>query len=402
MNNRIRSLFGLQGLEIINILEYYREIFLYVIPRRKTADCPNCQKRSRYPHEYRLPQIIRHYRLGRRQTFLVLFKRRFKCQFCHKPFMEQVSSINKWQRKTTGLDEEIIELLKESSFLGVKRRLGVNYSTQVKLLKQVMKPFVGHWEQEEQYQGKLALGIDEHSFSGHDMALTITNLTFPRLISILPDDKQTTLNHFLDNIPVNIKDKISSVCIDMKTAYLGSLKTYFPHIPVVVDHFHLIADANKRIDEERRILQNVFDWEIPKKLFLKNKEHLKEYEIKIMNSWFKKLPDLEIFWRVKETLRNIYSLKSKKEAEQKLSTLIKTMWDEKDRGLTQWANNLYYWKNEILNFFDHKITNAYTEGIHTKCKLIKRIGFGFRNREVYIRKVALACLPFTFLAHFWR
>jgi len=87
--------------------------------------------------------------------------------------MEQVSSINKWQRKTTGLDEEIIELLKESSFLGVKRRLGVNYSTQVKLLKQVMKPFVGHWEQEEQYQGKLALGIDEHSFSGHDMVLTI-------------------------------------------------------------------------------------------------------------------------------------------------------------------------------------------------------------------------------------
>ena len=77
------------------------------------------------------------------------------------------------------------------------------------------------------------------------------------------------------------------------------------------------------------------------------------------------------------------------------------MWDEKDRGLTQWANNLYYWKNEILNFFDHKITNAYTEGIHTKCKLIKRIGFGFRNREVYIRKVALACLPFTLIPHFW-
>ncbi len=401
MNNRILSLFGLQGLEIINILEYYREIFLYVIPRRKTADCLKCGKRTPFVHQYRSPQIIKHYRLGKRQTFLVLFKRRFKCQRCNSVFMERVYGVNKWQRKTTGIDEEIIELLKESSFLGVKRRLGVNYSTQVKLLKQVMKPFVGHWEQEEQCRGKMSLGIDEHSFSGHDMVLTITNLTLPRLISILPDDRQTTLNHFLDNIPLNIKDKISSICIDMKTAYLGSLKTYFPHVPVVVDHFHLIADANKRIDEERRILQNVFNWETPKKLFLKNKEHLKDYEIKIMDSWFKKLPDLEVFWRTKETLRDIYNLKDKKEAEQKLSVLIKSMWDEKDRGLTQWANNLYYWKNEILNFFDHKITNAYTEGIHTKCKLIKRIGFGFRNREVYIRKVALACLPFTLIPHFW-
>jgi len=30
------------------------------------------------------------------------------------------------------------------------------------------------------------------------------------------------------------------------------------------------------------------------------------------------------------------------------------------------------------------------------------MGFGFRNKEVYIRKVALACLPVAFLPHFFK
>jgi transposase len=402
MSYRILSLFGLQGLEIINILEYYKEIFLYVVPRRKTANCPFCDKRTKYIHQYRPPQVIKHYRLGKRQTFLVLFKRRFFCKRCNKVFMERVYGVKKWQRKTQGLDEEIIELLRESSFLGVKRRLGVNYQSQIKLLKQTMKPFESNWERELNYSGKFSLGIDEHSFSGHDMVLTITNLTLPRLVSILPNDKQSTLNQFIFNIPKKIKSKLSSVCIDMNASYAGSIRRNLPEIPIVIDHFHVIQDANKRIDEERRILQNVFKWEIPRKIFIKNKEHLKDKELKTMRFWFKKLRDLESFWQAKETLRDIYKLKNRKQAEKRLDALLKTMWDEKDRGLTQWANTLYRWRNEILNFFDHKITNAYTEGIHTKCKLIKRIGFGFKNKEVYIRKVALACLPLTFLPHFFK
>jgi transposase len=316
--------------------------------------------------------------------------------------MERVYGVKKWQRKTQGLDEEIIELLRESSFLGVKRRLGVNYQSQIKLLKQTMKPFESNWERELNYSGKFSLGIDEHSFSGHDMVLTITNLTLPRLVSILPNDKQSTLNQFIFNIPKKIKSKLSSVCIDMNASYAGSIRRNLPEIPIVIDHFHVIQDANKRIDEERRILQNVFKWEIPRKIFIKNKEHLKDKELKTMRFWFKKLRDLESFWQAKETLRDIYKLKNRKQAEKRLDALLKTMWDEKDRGLTQWANTLYRWRNEILNFFDHKITNAYTEGIHTKCKLIKRIGFGFKNKEVYIRKVALACLPLTFLPHFFK
>lgn len=415
MQNRILSIFGLQGLKVVKLIEYYRKIFIYVFPERSTANCTSCSKRSKNIHDYRKPSVIKHLKLGKRQTYLVISKRRFFCKDCQKPFTEKLLSVSRWQRKTKALDEEIIESLREMSFASVERKLGVNYRAQVKLLKVAMKPFEGSWNEErrrkgktekqrrkeKQQKGSISIGIDEHSFSGHDMCLTITNLTTPTLKGILPDDRKVTLEKYLNNIPEDIKRRINSFCIDMKKSYKFSIKKCFPDTSVVIDKFHLICDANKKIDEERRIIQNMHnDVKIPRKLFLKNKENLTKGEKGKIKRWFRQFPDLKIYWYVKETLRDMYKLKERKTAKKKLNTLTSSMYKQKDRGLTQWADSLEYWQDEILNFFDYRITNGFTEGIHTKLKLVKRIGFGFKNKEVYIRKAALACLPLSLLPHF--
>jgi transposase len=51
------------------------------------------------------------------------------------------------------------------------------------------------------------------------------------------------------------------------------------------------------------------------------------------------------------------------------------------------------WREPILNYFEDNTTNAYTEGCNTKVKMLKRISFGLRNVEVYVRKVMLGFLP---------
>lgn len=398
MNNRILSIFGLQGLKVVRISEYYRKVFIYVTQTRKTANCPSCNKRSKTLHDLRKPSTIRHLKVGAKQTFLILRKRRFKCKSCGKTFTERLKCQDKYQRRTKAVDEEVIEALRETSFRGVKRSLGVNYRAQVKLLKRTMKPFESSWKKEKKMRF-ISIGIDEHSFSGHDMVTTITNLTTPSLKSILEDNRRKTLDLYLSNIPETIKDKITSVCIDMRRMYKYSVKKSLPNAKIVIDHFHVIYDANRRIDEERRITQNVKGKDIPRKILLKNKENLTKPQEKLLSSIFKNYPDLKTYWFVKEELRTIYK-QDKREAEKKLTTLIVMMRKQKDRGLSQWADTLEYWQEEILNFHDYRITNAYTEGLHTKLKLVKRIGFGFKKKDVYIRKAALACLPITFLPPF--
>lgn len=402
MNNRILSLLGLQGLGILSVKEYHKYIFIYCYLTRKTASCPICSKRTSSVYGQRPPSMARHLKIGFRQTYLVLFKRRFKCKLCNHVFVEKPLQIGKWQRKTTSMDEQIIEYLKEVSFKGVKRRLGVSYSSSVKLLKSAINETKVDWQKElsSTKGGGVSLGIDEHSFSGHDMLITLTNLTTPKLITILQDDNKITLDTLLATIPENLKTNIPSVAIDMKQMYKLSLKKYLPNTKITVDHFHVIYDANKRIEEERRILQGVFKSKIPRFPFIKNKENLSQKEKALIKTIFNKYPDLKFYWFAKEELREIYKLKDKNEAKTKLSTLIRIMYKEHDSGLTHWANMLSNWQNEILNFFETHIINAYTEGVNTKLKLIKRTGFGFKNKEVYIKKALLAFTPFFILPHF--
>ncbi len=68
-----------------------------------------------------------------------------------------------------------------------------------------------------------------------------------------------------------------------------------------------------------------------------------------------------------------------------------------DAAMNDWGRTLRRWQQYILNYFDHRTTNANTEGAHTKMKLIKRMSYGYRNVEVYIKKVLLAFLPATII-----
>jgi len=100
---------------------------------------------------------------------------------------------------------------------------------------------------------------------------------------------------------------------------------------------------------------------------------------------------------MKEQLRKFYSLRSKKAAQKKLKDLVEIAQLSDDAAMVQWGRSLQRWSPHILNFFDHRTTNAYTEGIHTKIKMIKRVSFGFRNVQIYIRKMLLCILPLAVL-----
>jgi transposase len=65
--------------------------------------------------------------------------------------------------------------------------------------------------------------------------------------------------------------------------------------------------------------------------------------------------------------------------------------------MVQWGRTLKIWSRYILNFFGHRTTNAYTEGIHIKIKMIKKVSFGLRNVQVYVRKVLLCLWPLAFI-----
>lgn len=147
--------------------------------------------------------------------------------------------VKKHQRHTTLLEDEVIRQLKEMSFEATKRTTGVHYQKQVQNLKKTMKPFEANWSRERRMKS-FSIGMDGHSFSKHDMVLTVTNLDIPRVISIIHTDKKHDIDKFLENIPADIKQKIGAVCIDTRAGYRSSIEKHLLSSKIVIDKFRII------------------------------------------------------------------------------------------------------------------------------------------------------------------
>lgn len=399
MEYSLKRLLGLQAFKINGIETTGPELIFAVTPRRRTADCPRCHRRCSQVHGYFKHQRIKHIRIGSRLSLLSLTKRRFDCDHCGRVFTERIGGIKYRHRISQPAKEQVLSHLVDRSFRAATKQTGIGYHSSRRYLTEKVTPFIWDWSEELTNNEDISLGMDEISFSGHDMIRVLTNVSGKKLKTILPDDTRLTLWRAVKWIPPNIYSRIKEVAIDLSRENRLCVKKYFPQAKVVADRFHVLQYAKWQINEERMALaaQIGRGYKLPKGLFEINREDLTNLEYLKLKAWFSSFPSLRVYWQAKETLRDMYRQRNKAKAAKILDGLIARMAESHDRDLKKWGRTLARWYEPILNFFDKRTTNGFTEGVNTKLKLVKRISYGFRNREVFIRKAMLAFIPFAVL-----
>jgi len=397
------SLFKLQGFRVLDVLISETEITLKVKRRRKTAKCPRCERRTKRLKDYHAPARILHMVLCNQKVYLELRKRRFTCLFCRHTFTERLPFVTFKQRASIYAQEHALERLCDSSFKATQRRLGFSYSSLVGLLRKIFSEMTINW-QDQVVSGHIRLGIDEHHFRKNQFVVTVANLLTGKPVHILADDRKSTVVNFLKQLPQEVKGKIDEVAVDMKAAFVHAAREQLPNARVVIDHFHVIQDANRRVNEARKIeddVQEKIKGEGPRRInwrvLVTAQEHLKPNQERILAKYLSWYPAVATFYACKESLRDMYESTSKRLARRRLEKLIHQMKSSQYPELWFWAKTLSAYKEYILNYFDNHTTNAVTEGLHRKFKLIQRTAYGFRNPEVYVRRIMLACLPLMYL-----
>lgn len=398
-SNTFVSLFKIAGCFIRNILIAEKEVVIEVYRRRKTGVCPQCGKRTKHIHLRRIRKIL-HEMIGIQRIYLQLTCRTFFCPICKKRFAEYIPFLEGKKRRTTNLTASIISRLRKESFRSTTEAVGVSYHGLRDCLITMVNPFLPNWSCDQ--QKPFSLGIDEHYARKNRYVLSITNLTERKPITFLPTDSVWALKQFINRIPPEIKEKIKETCCDIHDGYIKAVETELPNSSIVIDHFHMIQDANRRINQSRLIEQEMIKSRLKWKVFTKNDEDLNPAERRALQAYCLRFPILHCFWKVKEDLRSMYRLQTRDEAEKMLKEIRLRMEKMDVIELKLWSRSLRRHEKYILNFFNNRTTNAYTEGIHVKCKLTQRISFGFRNIEVYIRKAMLAFLPLTIVLNHHR
>ena len=388
--NGTTILLGLKGYEVGKVSEEEKGIVVEVATELKKPACPRCDSAKLYRHGRAKKRKILHGWSQSKKIYLEIARHRWRCQNCWYSFSEGVELVRLHSRLTRQAEVEALWQLKDGSFSRVSKELGISYNTLRRLLeRETGEEALGFIKEE----GEIFLGIDEHSFRRQDMVHTVTEVKKKKMLGLLSDDRIATLKMFLRNVP---QDKVKEVCIDMKASLRKVAEEIFPKAKVVVDPFHVVADSNRRMDEARKIEQDMRrkkKVKIPKKIFLIGGEKLNEQRKEKIAELLIRYPSLKGFYWAKEKIRELYRQESREEATKILDLIILNLKSEDDGELIRWGNTLKRWREPILNHFDSETTNGFTEGCNTKIKMLKRVSFGLRNVEVYWRKMLLGFIP---------
>jgi transposase len=393
---------NLQGVLIgkVDVLDEEKQIIVHGRSPRTTAICPLCGKSSKKVHQTSIRKV-KHGMLNYRQIILLLTVRRFSCKKCGKPFTEYFPGISR-DKSSANLKIQMLDWLRQNSFNFIAKQFDISSSTLVRYLLKMNGDIKIDWAT----ANITKLGIDEHSFRGKYLIITVTDLSNKKLLAILKSDSQATLAKFIREIPNEYRNKINEVCTDLRSSYRPVIEKLLPGAILTADRFHVELLARRALDEIRTIVQDEARGSRVnlKKLLWLNESQLDEQQKIKLELIFKKyenFPVLKQAWIIKEQIVKMYWADSEEEAEKRFKNIIMLL-ETNDYScyLATMRQTLKKWKQPILNYFKNKTTNGFTEGCHTKIKMIKRISYGFKNIDNYIAKMTLAFLPLVWILNY--
>jgi len=244
------------------------------------------------------------------------------------------------------------------------------------------------------YSWPKTVGIDEHSFGRSEygrtrFSTTLVDYNNKRLMEVVDGKAMSDLRDGLNYIPG--RENVKNAVMDMSPTFKSFSKLYFPNAKIIADKFHVIRLLHPAINKKRIAVTGDVRKNPIRKLLLKNGFDLSYVQRYAVTRWLEENPDIREIYQYKESVHRFYRTKGKNKAEQALTNLIAKMKTSTITEVKTTAMTLNLWKNEILNYFENRITNARTEGFNNKAKLVKRMAYGYKNFNNYRLRLLNAC-----------
>ena len=292
----------------------------------------------------------------------------------------------KWIAKENGINSESVRKILKKAM--------INYPKQIKNLPRVIS--FDEFKADTQY-GKYAFVLNDPIHR--------------KCLDILPERKKEYLIKYFTYC--NNRHSVEFVISDMYEPYLLVQKIMFPKAKYVVDRFHYTQYIMEALDKVRIRLQKEYGYNSKEYRMLKNKKNvslLRKYSNEI-NWWTytKRYKNNHMVEMLKHDLREellsisgelqqAYILKELFfdvvkhikyiDAEKELKEWINTCNESEIEEFKEASKTIENWLPYIVNsFIDERFSNGFTEGLNNKIKVIKRIGYGYRNFEFFRMRI---------------
>jgi len=401
MKLSIQQILNLQEMKVLNSDEIEGLGLVIEIQRdSECALCPKCGKLSYSKHQNHW-RMVKDLPWGKNAVFLRINRRQFRCKECEQVFSEDLEFIGKQRGYTKRLAKKIVSEVIESNVNSVARRNDLTEEEIATMLSDEISNIL-----ETDLNNLKRIGIDEISLvkgKGKYVGV-IVDLDTNKPIKLVESRKQLEMREVLLELGQKILNQIVEVSIDLWEPYKSLVLELMPNVDVTADRFHVMKQVNDELDAARKLeksaAKQLTDEEQKKEILtginkskyalLKNEDNLTVKQKEKLEMVHKVSPILEKMHLLKEEFRDIFD-----NAESWGDGVIKLLdWMyEAVAYFPKSIGTISRWFGEVVGYFDQKTSNGAVEGINNKLKLIKRLGYGFRNFENFRVR---ALLPWYF------
>ena len=385
------ELLKMEGVQIEKLEETEEEIILQISLERKVHICKRCGGETDRIHDYRTRQV-RDLELRGKPVRLLYRRRRYVCPACGKRFSEDNGFVGRYMR-THRTAEKIMQLLRWRSSM---KDLAKDTGTSVSGVKRVL----GIMPVSKPQRSPQALSLDEFKgdTGGQPFQCIVADPLNRRVFDILPDRTAATIQEYLRPFPN--RDEVKYVVMDMNRGFRNIARTFLPNAQIIIDRFHVVRCCTEAMENVRRSFQASLPktqrryFKRSRRLLLAHRDRLSDEDRAAVDVMLRFSDRLVQAYALKEAFYHFMDAPDRLAASQRLDFWL----DACDRlDLPEFGScrkTLVNWRPYILNAFDFRLSNGFTEGCNNAIKTLKRVAFGFRNFRSFRARILLSLGPY--------
>ncbi|MGF3073700.1 ISL3 family transposase [Facklamia sp. P13055] len=342
-------------------------------------------------------------------TYLDLKKQRYYCKSCHSSFTAQTPEVARHCHLSNHLKRYIADQLTHTiSETYIAQLVHVSIHT----VRRVTNQMAQHLQFKPLHSLPQHLCFDEFkSVRTIDAAMSFIycDAKTHRLVDLFFDRKQSSLIRYFQQFPLETRQSVQTITIDMYRPYMDLIQKVFPKAQIIIDKFHLIQALNRELNRTRIHVMNTFRnkdnrlynkhkryWRLI--MTPRNKLHTTTYQRYRLFDWITNTSGIVDYLlasssELKVTYEVVHHLR---EALQDLRIDRFEFWVNYgltlpvSKKLKTVLRTFRRYHTFIQNTFNYStLTNGPIEGLNNKIKVLKRNAYGYRNYSHFKNRILL-------------